>query len=184
MWQCSKHNEAFVPEQFGLHTRNRGTWGGGDRLGGGSGGKRLRFVKRKWNWLVCFKKDWEKKRGRKAPCHCRIHPLISERLKDPDRDLQPALLGTEYEAENTQMPRGSFCGPRAVAFRLYAYGWSHFLSTSFLLLSQSFCSVTDHRKTPVCCNFQLLITNQNVLFSIFKAKLHSLLMKYISKTDQ
>lgn len=156
----------------------------GTDLGGGVGGRGWGLWKESEIGWSALRKTGKKKRGRKAPCHCRIHPLISERLKDPDRDLQPALLGTEYEAENTQMPRGSFCGPRAVAFRLYAYGWSHFLSTSFLLLSQSFCSVTDHRKTPVCCNFQLLITNQNVLFSIFKAKLHSLLMKDISKTDQ
>lgn len=40
-------------------------------------------------------------------------------LKDPDRDLQPALVGAEDEAENTQMPRGSFCGAREAAFRLH-----------------------------------------------------------------
>lgn len=59
------------------------------------------------------------KKKKKAACYCRIHPLTSEMLKDPDRDLQPALVGTEYEAENTQMPRGSFCGAREAAFRLH-----------------------------------------------------------------
>lgn len=80
------------------------------------------FVKRKQNWFFCFKKGWEdksKEKKKKAACYCRIHPLTSEMLKDPDRDLQPALVGAEDEAENTQMPRGSFCGAREAAFRLH-----------------------------------------------------------------
>lgn len=118
-WQWKQtYNEAFVPKLLGSHTRNRGTWAGGDWLGQGKS-ERLMFVKRKQNWLVCFKKGWEDKSKKKAACYCRIHPLTSETLKDPDRDLQPALAGTEYEAENTQMPRGSFCGAREAALRLH-----------------------------------------------------------------
>lgn len=115
-WQWKQtYNEAFVPKLLGSHTRNRGTWVGGDWLGQG---KSWCLWKESKIGSSALRKAGKPK-AKKAACYCRIHPLTSETLKDPDRDLQPALVGTEYEAENTQMPRGSFCGAREAAFRLH-----------------------------------------------------------------
>lgn len=71
------------------------------------------------------------------------HPAIVEsahsllKLKDPDRDLQPALLGTEYEAENTQNAQRQLLWSQGSFQSLQGYGPSHFLSTSLPQLSQS-----------------------------------------------
>lgn len=88
-WQWKQtHNEAFVPKLLGSHTRNRGTWVGGDWLGQGKS-ERLMFVKRKQNWFVCFKKGWEDKKGKK-------------------KKKQPAIVESTHSLWNAQRPRQGF----------------------------------------------------------------------------
>lgn len=137
-WQWKQtYNEAFVPKLLGSHTRNRGTWVGGDWLGQGKS-ERLMFVKRKQNWLVCFKKGWEDKSKKKAACYCRIHPLTSENAQRPRQGFTTSTCRHwVWSRKHSNAQRQLLWCQRSSFEIAQGYGQSRFLSTSLLLLSQS-----------------------------------------------
>lgn len=115
-------------------------------------------------WSALRKTGEKKKKGRKAPCHCRIHPLVSKRLKDPDRDLQPALLGWSRKHSNAQR---QLLRSQSSSFQIVRL-WSEPFSFNKFPAAESVLSLSYSPSEDTCIAVILSCWQPTKTFSIFK----------------
>lgn len=157
-WQWKQtHNEAFVPKLLGSHTRNRGTWVGGDWLGQGKS-KRLMFVKRKQNWFVCFKKGWEdkSKKKKKQPAIVESTHSLLKCSKTQTEIYNQHLQALSMKQKTLKCPEAASAVPEKQLWDCTGL-WSEPFSFNKFVTAESATElgIADHRKAPAHCNFQL-----------------------------